>query len=536
MFKFKWMLLLGLCLASSCPAKTHVVSLSKSRQGQQPTAQQSHPISPYIYGFGTYLHEDRAKEWLWELKPTLYRWGGNTSSRYNYLTNAWNTGADWYFHNYSGGTPNIIDSFMAENLEHSAASMITVPMMGWVAKDGHSFSYPRELFPKQDSFDGDAGNGHNGVENLKADPKTTSIPVTPEFVAGWVQKLKGQFGRNPHFYIMDNEPMLWNSTHRDVHPEPMSYDGYLKLYIDFASAVRQADPDAVIVGPALWGWMAMQASAFDVEGPWSNGLRNTDKAAHLGKPFLEWFLEQLAKEEKIRKISLLDVLDVHFYPEKSNWPVGPDSGRNVRRQLLRSTRSLWDRTYTDESWINEKLYFIPRLKAMAAQFKPTAKVSIGEYNFRSEKDASGAIAQADILGIMGREDLYAAQYWTFPIKDGTHRNAFLLYRNFDGKGGSFGDRYLPNSAGNEEDYSVYTAEDTSNNRLTIVILNKSTTEGQDFDLQVASFGKAKSAKIVGWNSTKDPAVMERYEKLVSAPQGITVSTKPLSMQIVELIY
>ena len=536
MLKFKWTLLLGLCLSTSCPAKTHVVSLTKTRQGQQAPAQQSHFISPYIYGLGSYFWEDRAKELLWDLKPTLYRWGGNTSSRYNYLTNSWNSGADWYFHNYSGGANNIIDTFIADNKGHGAASMITVPMMGWVAKDGSSFSFPREQFPKQDSFDGNAGNGQNGAEKLKADPKTTSIPVTPEFVGAWVQKLKSQFGNNPHFYIMDNEPMLWNTTHRDVHPEPMTYDGYLKLYIDFASAVRKADPDAVIVGPALWGWMAMQASAFDVEGHWSNGQRNTDKAAHGNRPFFEWFLEQIAKEEQTRKISLLDVLDVHFYPEKSNWPSGPDSSPAVRKQLLRSTRSLWDRSYTDESWINEKLYFIPRLKEMAAKFKPAAKVSIGEYNFRSEKDASGAIAQADILGIMGQEDLYAAQYWDFPIKDGTHRNAFLLYRNFDGKGGSFGDRYLPNSAGNQEDYSVYTADDTSNNRLTIVILNKSTTEDQDFDLQIASYGKAKSAKIMGWNTTKDPAVMDKYEKLVSAPQGIKVSTKPLSMQIVELIY
>lgn len=533
---FRWTILLGLCLSTGCPAKTHIVSFSKSRQTQQAAAQQSHLISPYIYGFGSYLHEDRAKEMLWELRPTAYRWGGNTSSRYNYLTNSWNSGADWYFHNYSGGRAPIIDAFMSQNREKAVASMITLPMMGWVAKDGSSVSYPRAQFPKQDNFDGEAGNGINGGEKLKADPKATSVPVTPAFVATWVRKLKGQFGNQPHFYIMDNEPMLWNTTHRDVHPEPMTYDGYLKLYIDFASAVREADPEAVIIGPALWGWMAMQGSAFDVEGPWSRGRRSLDKAAHGNKPFLEWFLEKLAKEERLRKVSLLDVLDVHFYPEKGNWPSGPDSSPAVRRQLLKSTRSLWDKTYTDESWINDTIYLIPRLKAMAAKFKPAAKVSIGEYNFRSEKDAAGAIAQADILGIMGREDLYAAQYWDFPIKDGTHRNAFLLYRNFDGKGGSFGERSLPNSAGNQEDYSVYTAEDVSSTRLTIVLLNKSTTEDQDFDLRIAGYGPVKSARVVGWKATKDPSVMARYEKTIAALQGIKVTTKPLSMQIVELLY
>jgi hypothetical protein len=533
---FKWTILLALCFSTGCPAKTRVVTLSKQAQGQQAASGQIHSISPYIYGFGTYLREDRAQELIWELNPTIYRWGGNTSSRYNYKVNSWNSANDWYFHNYSGGQTSIIDRFMSENREKGVSSMITIPMMGWVAKDGSSFSFPKSKYPKQDAFDGEAGNGVSDGKKLKADPLTTSVKVSPEFVAGWVKKLKTQFGKHPHFYIMDNEPMLWNSTHRDVHPEPTTYDSYLKTFVEFAAAVREADPEAVIVGPALWGWLAMQSSAYDIEGPWSGGKKNLDKAAHGNKPFFEWFLEQIAKEERLRKVSLLDVIDVHFYPETGNWPGGDASNDSVRKQLLKSTRSLWDRTYTDESWINEKLYFIPRLKEMAAKFKPAAKVSIGEYNFRSEKDASGAIAQADILGIMGREDLYAAQYWDFPIKDGTHRNAFLLYRNFDGKGAAFGDRYLPNSAGNQDDHSVYTAEDSSKKRLTVILLNKSTSDDQEFDLQLASYGKVRSARVVGWNAIKSGAGMERYETKLPLQPTIKIKTRPLSMQIVEMIY
>ncbi|MCX6131495.1 MAG: hypothetical protein NTX25_20845, partial [Proteobacteria bacterium] len=49
-------------------------------------------ISPLIYGLGTYLHEDRQREGVWELKPGVYRWGGNTSSRFNYKIDAWNAG------------------------------------------------------------------------------------------------------------------------------------------------------------------------------------------------------------------------------------------------------------------------------------------------------------------------------------------------------------------------------------------------------------------------------------------------------------
>ncbi len=533
---FKWTILLGLCFSTGCPANTLVVSLIKAKGGNQPIAEQSHLISPYIYGFGSYLHEDRSQENIWEMKPTAYRWGGNTSSRFNYLANSWNSGADWFFHNYSASKKSIVDAFMNENRARSAASFITLPMMGWIAKDGTSVSFPRGKFRVQDKFEGDAGNGQVGDVKLKADPKATSVALTPSFVANWVKKLKGQFGNYPHFYIMDNEPMLWHLTHRDVHPDPTTYDGYLKLYVDYASAVRAADPAAVIIGPALWGWLAMQQSAFDSPGPWSNGKKNMDRAKHGNQPFLEWFLEQIIKEEKARGVSLLDGIDVHYYPEKGTWPTSSESSSEVRRQLLESTRSLWDRDYRDNSWINEKLYFIPRLKAMAAKFKKSAKVSLGEYNFRGEKDAAGAIAQADILGIMGREDLYAAQYWDFPIKDGTHRNAFLLYRNFDGKGSGFGNRYLPNSAGINADYSVYTAEDSSRKRLTVVLLNKNLNDEREFELSFADFGKVKSANIVGWDATNDPAVMKRYEAKLQATPNLTIKTKPLSMQIVELIY
>ena len=46
-------------------------------------------------------------------------------------------------------------------------------------------------------------------------------------------------------FALDNEPMLWNSTHRDVHPDPVTYDELLDRTIRYGSAVRAADPDAV---------------------------------------------------------------------------------------------------------------------------------------------------------------------------------------------------------------------------------------------------------------------------------------------------
>ena len=44
----------------------------------------------------------------------------------------------------------------------------------------------------------------------------------------WVNHLVARFGRadagGVPLYAVDNEPMLWSSTHRDVHPAAPGYD------------------------------------------------------------------------------------------------------------------------------------------------------------------------------------------------------------------------------------------------------------------------------------------------------------------------
>ncbi len=493
-------------------------------------------ISPYIYGFGTYMREDRNFEQIWDMQPTLYRWGGNTSSRFNYKIDAWNAAQDWFWHNYGAHKKGMIDSFMEENRRQGVASMITLPIMGWVAKDRDSYSYPRSLYPKQQHYEGDAGNGIDlDGKLLKADPKRTSIEIDPSFVAGWVQKLKKQFGSSPHFYIMDNEPMLWNSTHRDVHPEPERYDSYLERYVAFAKAVREADAEAVIVGPAAWGWMEMQYSAYDVEGPANNWKKQVDRKAHGDKPFLSWFLEQLSLREKKLNMRLLDILDVHYYPEKDRWPQGDDQHPGRRKELFAATRSLWDRSYRDNSWIDEKIYFIPRLQEMAQKFRPGTKVSIGEYNFRSEYDISGAIAQAETLGIFASTDLYAAQYWDFPKKDGSHRDAFLLFRNYDGKKSSFASEWVDNTVGSRENVSVFAAQDRAKKKVTIVLINKQLSAKESFTLDLATWPLAKSLRVYSMNPNKKEE-LGRSQLTLANKKTATIDAPAMSLHMVELIY
>src|ERR1017187_7148486 len=58
-----------------------------------------HSINPNIYGFSFATTSDLAT-----LNAPLNRFGGNSSSMYNWQLNALNTGNDWYFETYLQGS------------------------------------------------------------------------------------------------------------------------------------------------------------------------------------------------------------------------------------------------------------------------------------------------------------------------------------------------------------------------------------------------------------------------------------------------
>src|SRR6185369_12470474 len=103
-----------------------------------------------------------------------------------------------------------------------------------------------------------------------------------------------------------------------------------------------------------------------------------DRKAHGDEPILAWYLKRLAEHEKKTGVRLLDVLDVHIYPQGEGVQFTDDEGgdgagktdRATNDLRFRTTRSLWDRQYKDESWIDDAVYLIPRMKDLIAQNYP----------------------------------------------------------------------------------------------------------------------------------------------------------------------
>jgi Glycoside hydrolase family 44 len=421
-----------------------------------------HPISPFVYG----VAQDPVP-----LSATARRWGGNPTTRYNWQLAAYNVGKDWYFEN---GKFSDYRTFLAENAASHVASALTIPTIGWVAKDSHSFGFPISVHGPQRAHDPnrpDAGDGTrpDGVAVWPGDPKTTSVEAPPDMMQKWVEAIRAEDARTKtrsvQLYILDNEPALWNSTHRDVHPNPVTYDELLDRTLHYSAAIRAADPKALIAGPAEWGWTGYLYSAADATA--GVGLR-PDRRAHGDVPLIPWYLKKLHEHDLASGTRALDVLDVHFYPQGEGI-YSPKADPDTAARRLRSTRALWDATYTDESWIKEPIRLIPRLKEWIRQNYPGLALSIGEYNFGAEQHMSGGLALAEALGRFGTEGVDYAFYWFTPPKDSPAYWAFRAYRNFDGKGGQFLGQAMVTQM--TSSVSLFASRDPSGKHLVLIALN-----------------------------------------------------------------
>ena len=71
----------------------------------------------------------------------------------------------------------------------------------------------------------------------------------------------------------------------------------------------------------------------------------------------------------------------------------------------------------DDSWIASVIRCIPQLRDWVNAYYPGTQIGITEYNWGAESHINGATAQADVLGIFGREGLDLAARWTTPDSD-----------------------------------------------------------------------------------------------------------------------
>jgi hypothetical protein len=460
------------------------------------------PISRFIYGMnGADFSGARPRN------LTLSRSGGNRMTAYNWENNASNAGEDWFNQNdgfiSSSNTPGVgVTPGITQAHGANASIIVTVPMIGYVAADKNG------------------GGDVNQTPNYLATRFKQSVPkkgsaftLAPDTSDGfvyqdeWVNFLDQTYptaktdANRTIFYSLDNEPDLWASTHPRLRGAATGSQGTGVTYADlvartrdYADAIKDVVPQAIVFGPVNYGWQGMV------------DLQSASDAA--GRDFLEYYLEQMALAETSYGKRLVDVLDIHWYPEcgannaSGSWTriTSDNADPLVVAERLNAPRSLWDPTYTEASWVTQwstlgPIELLPRMKQKIASKYPNTRIAVTEYNYGGANHISGGIAQADVLGIFGRDGVYAATLWKLSANNDYIHGGFEMFRNFDGANGSFGDTSIRAQNSDTANTSVYASVDAANpNRMVIVCINR-TASSRTAGIQVSHTVKFNKASV-----------------------------------------
>jgi hypothetical protein len=445
------------------------------------STQDVHAISRFIYGMNGWSAVGRPAN------LTLSRSGGNRMTAYNWETNASNAGSDYFNENDSflggGNTPNgaVAPSIVAAR-NAGAGIVVTMPTIGHVSADKSS----------ADKEDVNVTPDYINVRFHQSKPrKGAAFTLTPDTTDHFVYQdeyinflnvtYPDAFASttNPIMIDLDNEVDLWAFTHARLRGDATSpvasqagnkitYAEVVQLSVDYASAAKDVNPAVQIFGPVNYGW----GGYTDLQGAPDAG----------GRDFLNFYLQSMAAAGTTAGHRLLDALDVHWYPEAQGGGVritNNDNSAAVVAARNQAPRSLWDPAYIETSWITQccsggAIRLLPRLKDKITANYPGTKLAITEYNYGGANHISGAIAQADVLGVFGREGLYAATLWPLESNNNFIYGGFEAFRNYDGANGSFGDTSIRATNSDIVNASVYASVDAANAaRMVIVAINKS---------------------------------------------------------------
>ncbi|MDZ7632023.1 MAG: glycoside hydrolase family 44 protein [Gemmatimonadaceae bacterium] len=458
-------------------------------------------ISRYIYG-GNYVTDNDSYDNA--TKPTEFtfnRMGGNRLTAYNWENNYSNGGSDYFFQNnadVSTAPGNGVSRRATPTFARGQAFLATVPMIGYVSADACNCNVG--------TSDADRANRLATRFRISRATKGSAFTLTPnasdafvyqdEFVNWFESTYPGRSSHPtaPVFFSLDNEPDIWHATHKQINsdlndnastPRLQTYTAFTDTSIVYAKAIKAVAPNALIFGPATATYTGLSLL----------GRYPTPDPIYGTQNFTDIYLDRMRVASAAAGRRLLDVFDLHYYPEMGtpNGAIVNDYATQDAAMIearVQAPRSLWDPTYTDNSWVpgaaGGPLRLIPRIRDQIAARYPGTKIAITEYYYGRGGDISGGIAQADVFGIFGREGVFAASLWPFAGVNASPYNgngnlayayifgALRMYRNYDGAGSSFGDTGLQATTSNVAQSSIY-ASRTGAGRTVLVVINKTTT-------------------------------------------------------------
>lgn len=445
------------------------------------------PISPYVYGsneVGTLDGGPPSGLLDRAARVTARRFGGNLATTYNWTRNVSNAGKDYrhvngeFLASLVGVPPErrgepgaAVEHFHRASLDMGAISLVTLPLAGHVAADGAGevsvadAAPSRRFVPVRWASAARAG-----------DPVDFGVADIPHLL----RRLQARFGSAAaptgiRAYGLDNEPGLWTETHPRIMPRPARIADLLARSIAAAAAIKAIDPAAAVIGPASWG--ATEMATFQNAPDW-------DRYRGYGS-FLGAYLAAFREASERAGHRLLDALDVHWYPFSTHGTLFRSEDPALARYALAAPRTLSEPGFREESWVASalpvsdrgglSLPLLPSLERLAAEWFPGTRIAVTEFNYGGAGQVASGLALADALGRFGRSGVWLATHWG--SLGGWLGQAYRLYRDHDGQGGTFGDRSLAVEVSRPELVSGFASTSSAApGRLHVVAINTSTAE------------------------------------------------------------
>ncbi len=450
------------------------------------TTRDLRPISRWIYGVNGLEAFAAAPPGLF----TFLRSGGNRMTAYDWENNASNAGEDYHFQNdglvFESEEPAGLALALGREADARDASLLlTLSMIGRVAADRRGDGDVRE------TPDFLTTRFRRSVARcpspLDAPPDPADDVVCQDQYVSFVERARGS-GRT--WWSLDNEPGAWGRVHAPLRAEPLTYRELVSTSIEYAARVREVAPSARIFGPALFGWPSY--------------MRLVDAPDHGDRDFLDVYLDAMRVTSEQRGVRLLDVLDLHWYPDVQVEGAGVSSAsveEPVAYARTQLPRSLYDPTYVEPGWIARDWVFgpielLPRLRRTIDAHYPGTALAITEYHYGGGTDVSGAVAQADVLGAFGRHGVFAAAMW--PLYDQEHSHvvgAFRMYRALDEDGARFGDESAPASVSDLERASAWASVDATRGGRVVVMLIARARGATALDVRITAARPLGAARL-----------------------------------------
>ncbi len=452
-------------------------------------------ISPYIYG----LNIDGS---LTGVTVKAAKQSGPELSTYNWETNY----ANIRYSGYNSNDISIIKGYSEDDFKIPAlhtenllsksarfgidARYVTLQMMGYVAGDSYGII-----------SDSNTDDRFYDVRFSKDDDDYLSVPDTSDktvYIDEYLSYLADKYGYASNGgingYFLDYEPERWQDNYPILKLPQLTASSLAEKSSGLASAVKRIDKSALVFGPSVRGLDSY------------TNLNNTadfESYSDNYSWFIDYYLDKMSEASDEAGTRLLDVLDLHYITEAGDIRMEQIINSSTvfsNTERMQAVRLLWDSEYAENSVPaikhKQNTPIIPTVQASIRMYYPETKLSFSEYNFGGGNHISGAIAQADVLGIFAEQNVYMACLLPNTSNYRYQKSAINLYTDYDGEGTAFGDTIVSSDNGRDYMSSVYAA--VSNNdegTLNAVLINKNSYDVKSANVKIESSAKFDSAEV-----------------------------------------